>query len=155
VSQKTKPPERSRPPAAVPTSTYRLQFNREFTFDHACAMADYCRDLGISHCYASPLFQSAPESMHGYDSCCPDRISLELGGKKSFDAFSARLRELGLGLLLDTVPNHMSTDLSNEWWADVLRRGRDSSFAGFFDINWEPLTPGLKDKVLLPILEDR
>src|SRR5204863_7682068 len=39
-------------------------------------------------------------------------------------------------------------------WVDVLKHGPKSPFAGFFDIDWDPPTPGLQNKVLLPVLED-
>ena len=51
----------------VPSSTYRLQLHKSFTFDDAAHIADYLRDLGISHIYSSPYLQAAPGSMHGYD----------------------------------------------------------------------------------------
>jgi len=39
----------------MPRATYRLQFNRDFTFAQASALVDYLADLGISHLYASPF----------------------------------------------------------------------------------------------------
>ena len=49
-------------PVRVPVSTYRLQFNRDFTFRQAREICDYLRDLGISDPYASPLFKAGPRS---------------------------------------------------------------------------------------------
>ena len=138
----------------IPSATYRLQFNRDFTFAQATAMADYLRDLGITDAYASPLFQAGPESTHGYDTCSFGQFNGALGSQRDFDAWSARLRQLGLGLILDLVPNHMGADLTNDWWADVLERGPGSPFAEYFDIDWRPPASSLTDKVLLPILED-
>ena len=43
-------------------------------------------------------------------------------------------------------------DGDNPWWQDVLQNGRASAYADFFDIDWEPLKPELRNKVLLPIL---
>ena len=57
-----------------------------------------------------------------------------------------------MGLVLDIVPNHMSTDLSNPWWFDVLENGPGSPYARYFDIHWNPIKPELKGKVLLPVL---
>ena len=138
----------------TPTATYRLQFNRDFTFDQAAAVADYARDLGVTEIYASPLFQAGPESTHGYDICSFEQFNPALGGRQGFEAFSARLRELGLGLILDMVPNHMGNDLSNRWWADVLEHGRNSPFSPYFDIDWGPVQSDLRGKVLLPALGD-
>src|SRR5205807_9365602 len=57
-------------------------------------------------------------------------------------------------LLLDIVPNHIRTDCSNRWFADVLARGPRSRYASWFDIDWASRRPELRGKVLLPILED-
>ena len=58
-----------------------------------------------------------------------------------------------MGLILDIVPNHMGVGQgTNPWWQDVLQNGRASAYADFFDIDWEPLKPELRNKVLLPIL---
>ena len=61
-----------------------------------------------------------------------------------------------MGLVLDVVPNHMAVgNAANAWWADVLEHGASSHYAEFFDIDWHPTNPDLKDKVLLPILGDQ
>jgi (1->4)-alpha-D-glucan 1-alpha-D-glucosylmutase len=141
-------------PKRVPTATYRLQFNREFTFAQAQEILDYLRDLGITDCYASPPFRAGAESTHGYDICCFEELNPSLGGLDGFRQFAAAARERGLGLLLDMVPNHMGSALTNPWWLDVLKHGPQSQYAQFFDIDWDPPTPGLRNKVLLPVLED-
>jgi (1->4)-alpha-D-glucan 1-alpha-D-glucosylmutase len=51
----------------IPTCTYRLQFNRWFTFSDALAIVPYLHALGVSDVYASPYFQASPDSLHGYD----------------------------------------------------------------------------------------
>ena len=61
-----------------------------------------------------------------------------------------------MGQVLDIVPNHMGIGLgANPWWWDVLANGRASEFAEFFDLDWEPLKPELRNKLLLPILGDQ
>jgi (1->4)-alpha-D-glucan 1-alpha-D-glucosylmutase len=141
-------------PKRVPTATYRLQFNREFTFGQAQEILDYLKDLGIRDCYASPLFRAGAQSTHGYDICCFEELNPSLGGLDGFRQFAAAARERGLGLLLDMVPNHMGSALTNQWWVDVLKHGPGSKYAQFFDIDWDPPTRGLRNKVLLPVLED-
>ncbi|HPU56737.1 MAG TPA: alpha-amylase family glycosyl hydrolase, partial [Verrucomicrobiota bacterium] len=136
----------------VPGATYRLQFNREFTFADAQKLAPYLKDLGITDLYASPLLEARRGSPHGYDVINPERLNPELGDMAAFEALSGELDRHKLGLLLDIVPNHMAADGENPWWRDVLRRGRDSSYAPFFDIDWQPARPGLSGKVLLPVL---
>lgn len=138
----------------TPIATYRLQFNREFTFAQAQDISEYLAGLEITDVYASPLFQAGPESTHGYDICSFEQLNPALGSREEFDAFIGRLQELGLGLILDMVPNHMGNDLSNCWWNDVLKHGSRSPFASFFDIDWQPSQPGLHQKVLVPALED-
>lgn len=64
------------------------------------------------------------------------------------------LREHGMGLVLDIVPNHMGAGKDNPWWMDVLENGRSSMYADYFDIDWHPLTDDLQNKILLPILGD-
>jgi (1->4)-alpha-D-glucan 1-alpha-D-glucosylmutase len=135
----------------IPGATYRLQLNRDFTFAKAREVAGYLRDLGFTDCYLSPIFKSAPESTHGYDVCDFNQINPNLGGIEGFEQFSLHLRGLGMSLLLDFVPNHMSTHISNAWWFDVLENGPASKHALWFDIDWQRFEGG---KVLLPILED-
>ena len=138
----------------VPLATYRLQFNRQFTFRDATAVAEYLDELGVSDCYASPLFEAAPNSTHGYDVCSYANVNPQLGTIEDFDHFTSRLHELGLGLVLDIVPNHMSASPTNAWWIDVLQHGRNSQYASFFDVDWEVEDKSLRGKILLPILED-
>jgi len=63
----------------LPSATYRLQFNANFGFQQALEIVDYLHELGISDCYASPLFQARPESLHGYDVCDFSRLNPALG----------------------------------------------------------------------------
>ncbi|HEY6447771.1 MAG TPA: malto-oligosyltrehalose synthase [Acidobacteriaceae bacterium] len=138
--------------ARVPLSTYRLQLHAGFAFADAEAVLPYLRQLGIGDCYASPIFEARPGSMHGYDVTRHDRLNPELGGEEGYARFAARLRELKMGLLLDIVPNHMGVGNDSVWWQDVLQNGRASEFAEYFDIDWAPLKPDMQDKLLLPIL---
>ena len=137
----------------IPGATYRVQFNRQFTFSDALAAADYWSTLGITDCYASPLFLARTESTHGYDVCGFGRLNPELGSRADFDQFAARLRSLDLGLLLDMVPNHMGNELSNDWWRSVLELGTASPHAGWFDIHWHPDDRHPQGCVVLPVLE--
>ncbi|MFC2072761.1 alpha-amylase family glycosyl hydrolase [Chloroflexota bacterium] len=53
-----------------------------------------------------------------------------------FKVLVEKLREHNMGLLLDIVPNHMAADPENPWWQDVLKKGQESSYAAFFDLDW-------------------
>ncbi|MGC2619806.1 MAG: malto-oligosyltrehalose synthase [Acidobacteriaceae bacterium] len=138
--------------ARAPLSTYRLQLHAGFPFAAAEAVLPYLKDLGIGDCYASPIFEARPGSMHGYDVTRHDRLNPELGGEEGYARFAGRLRDLGMGLLLDIVPNHMGVGNDSLWWQDVLENGRASEFADYFDIDWTPLNPDMQGKLLLPIL---
>ena len=139
----------------VPISTYRIQLNAKFTFDDAAGIADYLRDLGISHVYCSPYLQAAPGSMHGYDVVDHSRVNDELGGEEGHRRFCGRLGELGLGQVLDIVPNHMAIGALNQNWWDVLENGPSSRFATWFDIDWHSSEVKLQNKVLIPVLGDQ
>ena len=64
-----------------PRATYRLQLAPGFGFDEVAGIADYLRDLGVSHVYLSPCLQAAPGSTHGYDVVSHRRVSDALGGE--------------------------------------------------------------------------
>jgi (1->4)-alpha-D-glucan 1-alpha-D-glucosylmutase len=140
-------------PRSTPISaTYRLQFNKDFTFQAATNLLDYLFDLGVTHVYASPIFRSRPGSSHGYDVIDPTRLNPELGSEADFALFQEGLRKRGMGLVLDVVPNHMSASSENSWWMDVLENGPASAYASYFDIDWHPPSRNLDGKILLPVL---
>lgn len=134
----------------VPTSTYRLQVNAEFTLDQAAATVGYLRDLGVDAVYVSPLLRSAAGSQHGYDVVDPQVVDPDRGGEAGWLRFRDACREAGLAIVLDIVPNHLGVADASEnaaWW-DVLRMGQDSPYAHWFDIDWSVGT------VLLQVLGD-
>ena len=141
--------------ARVPVSTYRAQMHKEFTFAQAEAVLGYLKKLGIGDFYSSPIFEARPGSMHGYDVTRHDRLNAEIGGEEGFSRFSAELQRQGMGLLLDIVPNHMGVGNDSIWWQDVLENGHASQYSEYFDIDWKPLKPALRNKLLLPILGDQ
>lgn len=125
----------------IPSATYRIQFRNGMTFDRVVALIPYFRDLGISHLYASPVFTATTDSTHGYDVTDPNEIDPAIGGRDGFNRMAAALRQAGMGLILDIVPNHMSTSLENRWWRNVIEHGKQSRYARYFDIDWSrPLT---------------
>ncbi|HEX4004011.1 MAG TPA: malto-oligosyltrehalose synthase [Candidatus Acidoferrales bacterium] len=140
------------PPLNPPLSTYRLQFNKDFGFADATRLLGYLSELGVTDVYASPILTSRKGSEHGYDVADPTRIDPEIGSEQEFEALLAELAKRGMGLLLDIVPNHMAASSENRWWMDVLENGRESAFASYFDIDWNPPSRNLTGRVLLPIL---
>jgi (1->4)-alpha-D-glucan 1-alpha-D-glucosylmutase len=141
-----------------PTSTYRLQFNQGFRFVDGRDLVPYLNDLGITDMYSSPRYKARRGSAHGYDIANPLRVNSEVGTEEDFDEMADKLRHYGMGLLLDTVPNHMAASYENPWWTDMLENGQSSAFASYFDIDWHPPTSKASflqdDRVLLPMLGD-
>ncbi len=139
-----------------PTSTYRLQFSGHLHLAGAATLVDYLWDLGISDVYASPLFRARQQSRSGYDVIDHNAIDPELGTEDDLAALAGLLRAREMGLLLDVVPNHMGVDdANNAWWQDVLEHGRNSPYAHFFDIDWEPPKTVLQGCIVLPVLGDQ
>ena len=139
----------------VPSATYRLQFNGDFTFSHASALVPYLAELGVGDLYASPYLKARPGSTHGYDVVDPASLNPELGGEQDYWQMVQVLRDHGMGQLLDIVPNHMGVGTDNALWYDVLENGPTSPYASYFDIDWFPAgKQELQGKVLLPILGD-
>jgi (1->4)-alpha-D-glucan 1-alpha-D-glucosylmutase len=137
-------------------STYRLQLRGPsgefgFTFADAENLLDYLDDLGVSHLYLSPIMTAVRGSTHGYDVTDPTTVSAELGGPEGLARLSAAARARGMGLVVDIVPNHVGVDKpeQNAWWWDVLRHGRSSAYAGFFDIDWDL---DEQSRIVLPLL---
>jgi (1->4)-alpha-D-glucan 1-alpha-D-glucosylmutase len=140
----------------IPSATYRLQLNREFTLIEAAGIVDYLHLLGVSDCYTSPLAQARAGSNHCYDITDHRKLNSEIGGIDGFREFAHQAQQRGMGVVVDTVPNHMCiADPSNQWWYDVLENGPSSPYASFFDIDWRPPKPDLANKVLLAVLADQ
>lgn len=135
----------------LPSSTYRIQFNPQFTFNHLTAILDYLEALGITTIYASPLLQPAKGSLHGYDGINPAALNPELGTMKDLDRLAAAIRSKGMSWIQDIVPNHLAFDTNNLWLKDVLERGINSSYANYFDIDWDH--PFYQKKLMVPFLE--
>jgi (1->4)-alpha-D-glucan 1-alpha-D-glucosylmutase len=133
-----------------PTSTYRVQLGPDLSFAGAAELATYLHDLGAGAMYTSPVLAATPGSAHGYDVVDPSRASPALGGDEAFAGLAARLRDAGLALVIDIVPNHMGIAVpeANPAWWDVLRLGRESPYARFFDIDWD------RGPIMVPVLAD-
>src|SRR5262245_58079323 len=122
----------------IPASTYRLQVTSDFDLAEAARWLPYLHDLGVDWVYLSPLLEAAAGSTHGYDVVDPSRVDISRGGPKALDQLSAEARRLGMGVLVDIVPNHMGVAVpeQNPWWWDLLRLGRGSAYADAFDVDW-------------------
>src|SRR5215216_494522 len=129
-------------------STYRVQLSAAFGFAAARAVVPYLADLGVTHFYTSPILRARSGSSHGYDMVDPTQVSPELGGEAGLRDLVAALRAAGMGLIVDLVPNHMTTSDESPWWVETLRGGPSAAAARVFDIDWE----AGGGKVRLPVL---
>ena len=134
----------------APASTYRVQLGPGLTFSGAAELVPYLRDLGVGAMYTSPVLAAVPGSTHGYDVVDPTQVNPGLGGDRAFADLAFRLQEAGLGLVVDIVPNHqgIAEPAANPTWWDVLRLGRASPFARFYDIDWD------RAPIMVPVLAD-
>ena len=67
----------------APFATYRLQFRSGMDFRRAAALVPHLAKLGVSHLYASPIFEATPGSTHGYDVTDYGALDTALGGADS------------------------------------------------------------------------
>jgi malto-oligosyltrehalose synthase/4-alpha-glucanotransferase len=133
-----------------PGSTYRIQFNKDFTFTYFEQIIPYLHALGIKTIYASPIFESAPGSTHGYDGTDPLTINPEIGTEEQLINISSQLKNLDMCWIQDIVPNHMAFHSNNKWLMNVLEEGRSSAYASYFDIFWDSEIYG--GRIMAPFL---
>jgi (1->4)-alpha-D-glucan 1-alpha-D-glucosylmutase len=135
---------------AIPSSTYRLQLRPGFDLHAAAQVCDYLAALGVGAVYCSPLLTASAGSDHGYDVVDHDQIDPARGGAPGWFELLGTARSAGLGVVVDIVPNHagIADAAENAAWWDVLRLGRASPFASWFDIEWS------QGRILLPVLGD-
>lgn len=123
----------------TPVSTYRIQVRPSFDLDAVADVLDYLHELGADWVYLSPLLKAESGSDHGYDVVDHSLVDPARGGRAGLERASARARQLGMGVLVDLVPNHVgvATPVAMAWWWDVLAHGRGSRYAEAFDIDWD------------------
>lgn len=140
----------------TPISTYRLQVTTDFPLGEAAGVVDYLRALGVDWVYLSPLLQATEGSDHGYDVVDHSRVDVSRGGGDGLTALATAAHQAGLGVLADIVPNHVGVadPAQNPWWWSVLRDGRDSPVAEYFDVDWAEGGGKLTIPVLGETLED-
>jgi len=136
----------------APSATYRLQLTSDFSLLEAAAVTGYLAELGVGAVYVSPLLRSTTGSSHGYDVVDHRLVDPARGGDAGLAALAQACRRFGLGMVVDIVPNHMgvAVPMENHAWWDVLRLGRESPFARWFDIDWQTNA----GKILIPVLGD-
>lgn len=138
----------------IPSATYRVQLNKDFTFGQLQDILDYLQQLGISTIYASPITTALPGSLHGYDVSDPHSINPEIGTIGALKIISDKLVAKNMSWLQDIVPNHMTFATSNYRLMDVLERDAHSPFYRYFDINLLHPAHDLNGKLMVPFLGD-
>ena len=112
---------------APPTGSSSTRTSPSTTRRRSCLISP-----GSASATSTPRRSTAarPGSTHGYDIVDHGAINPELGGEEGFYRLSDALREHGLGLVLDIVPNHMGVGgADNPWWLSVLEWGELSPHA--------------------------
>src|SRR5947199_10307498 len=90
----------------IPTCTYRLQFNRWFTFSQAREIVPYLHALGVSDVYASPFFAASPDSLHGYDITDHNQLNAAIGSRAAHASWLAARHAHSLGQVVEFAPEH-------------------------------------------------
>jgi (1->4)-alpha-D-glucan 1-alpha-D-glucosylmutase len=133
-----------------PVSTYRLQFNKDFTLKDAESILPYLYKTGIKTIYASPVFEASKGSLHGYDVTNPLKVNPEIGTDEELEALTKKVHDYGMGWIQDIVPNHMAFSVENPWIYDVLEKGRESEYYTYFDILDNHPDENLQNRLMLP-----
>ncbi len=136
----------------TPASTYRLQITEQLDLLEAAKQLRYLNALGVDWVYLSPVLGAGTGSEHGYDVTSHASVDPSRGRGAGLAALSTEAKRLGMGVLVDIVPNHVGVarPWENEWWWHVLTHGRESQFASAFDIDWDYGN----DKVRIPVVGD-
>jgi alpha-glucosidase len=85
--------------------------------------------LGVDAVWITPFYPS-PLADAGYDIADHAAVAPELGGEEAFRALVARAHGLGLKVLIDLVPNHVSHE--HPWFRAALAAGPGSRERGRF-----------------------
>lgn len=86
-------------------------------FVGATARLDHLRWLGTDIVWVTPFYPS-PQADFGYDVANYIDVDPRFGTMDDFDAFAARVHELGMRVMIDLVPNHTSSE--HPWFQRAL-----------------------------------
>ncbi|MDF3298508.1 malto-oligosyltrehalose trehalohydrolase [Streptomyces tropicalis] len=96
------------PPAgAVLYELHVGTYTREGTFDAAAARLEHLVELGVTHVELMPICSFPGRHGWGYDGVAPWAVHEPYGGPEGLKRFVDRAHELGLGVVLDVVHNHL------------------------------------------------
>ena len=78
---------------------------------------DYLKDLGIDYLWLTPVF-SSPQRDNGYDIASYTEIDQRFGNMEDFEILVKEADKRNIGIVLDMVFNHTSTD--HIWFQKAL-----------------------------------
>ena len=78
---------------------------------------DYLKKLNIDMIWFNPFYVS-PQNDNGYDIADYYKIDERFGTMEDFEEMVAKLKEANIGVMLDMVLNHCSTE--HEWFQKAL-----------------------------------
>ncbi len=78
---------------------------------------DYLKELGVDYLWLTPFFPS-PQRDNGYDVADYRKISPQFGTMEDLENLIRQSEERGMGIMLDMVFNHTSTE--HEWFQKAL-----------------------------------
>lgn len=88
---------------------------------------DYIKKLNVDMIWFNPFFVS-PQNDNGYDIADYKKIDPRFGTMADFEELVAKLKEINIGVMLDMVLNHCSTE--HEWFKKAL--AGDKKYQDFF-----------------------
>nr|WP_235084246.1 alpha-amylase family glycosyl hydrolase [Chromobacterium sp. Beijing] len=89
---------------------------------------DYLAWLGVDYLWLTPFYRS-PQRDNGYDVSDYYAIDPAYGSMADFELLLAEARLRGIGVMLDIVVNHTSTE--HPWFRQALQ-GRDNPYRDFY-----------------------
>lgn len=89
---------------------------------------DYLKDLGVDIIWICPIFKS-PNEDNGYDISDYRAIMDDFGTMEDFDRLLAGIKERGLKILLDLVPNHSSDEHA---WFQESKKSPDNPYRDYY-----------------------
>ncbi|MEU1515845.1 malto-oligosyltrehalose trehalohydrolase [Streptomyces sp. NPDC005811] len=94
-------------PGAVLYELHVGTFTAEGTLDAAAGRLHHLAELGVTHVELMPLCPFPGRHGWGYDGVAPWAVHEPYGGPEGLKRFVDRAHELGLGVVLDVVHNHL------------------------------------------------
>jgi len=109
---------------------YQVMPSRYGGLDGLAEELDHVSSMGFNAIYLTPIFEST--SYHGYDIVDYKEVAKRIGGMEALRVLMKRLKDLNIRLVLDGVFHH--TSFFHPYFQDVVRRGRESTYADYYRI---------------------